>query len=134
MVALRGNQVEIQPATGGPTVMKNIKHIKYILPTDRFIGHLPDYSMFRRKTTPRMNPEHIPDLHWGFASTHHTTSIGCTELMSNVSIHNVTVEILSYTKSDKCREQCETILDTKTLTSQSKQDTTVCSILPITEV
>ena len=54
--------------------------------------------------------------------------------MSTVSVHNATVEILSYIKSDKCREQCETFLDTKTLTSQSKQDTTVCSILPITKV
>ena len=79
MVVLRGNQVEIQPATGGPTEMKHIKHVKYILPADRFISQLPDYSMFRRKTTLRMNPEHIPDLHWRIASTHHTMSIGCTE-------------------------------------------------------
>ena len=89
-------------------------------PADRYISQLPDYSMFGRKTTLRMNPDHIPDLHWRLASTHHTMSIGCTEPMSTVSIHNVTVEILNYTKSDKYGKWFETILDTKMLTSQSK--------------
>ena len=79
MVALKGNQVEIQPATGGPTEMKHIKHVKYILPTDRYINQLPNYSMFRRKTTLRMNPDYIPDLHWKLSNTYHTTSIGYAE-------------------------------------------------------
>ena len=82
MVALKGNQVEIQPATGGPTEMKHIKHVKYILPADRYINQLTNYSMFRRKTTLRMNPAHIPDLHWKLANTYHTTSIGYTEPLS----------------------------------------------------
>ena len=46
VVALKGNQIEIQPATGGPTEMKHIKHVKYILPADRYINQLPNYSMF----------------------------------------------------------------------------------------
>ena len=121
VVALKGNQVEIQPATGGPTEMKHIKHVKYILPTDRYINQLPNYSMFRRKTTLRMNPDHIPDLHWELASTYHTTSIGYTEPMSTtISIHYVIVETLDYTKSNKCGEWCGTVLNTKTSTSQSK--------------
>ena len=41
VVTLKENQVEIQPATGGPTEMKHIKHVKYILPTDRYINQLP---------------------------------------------------------------------------------------------
>ena len=32
VVPLKGNQVEIQPTVGGPTEMKHIKHVKYILP------------------------------------------------------------------------------------------------------
>ena len=32
VVSLKGNQVEIQPTVGGPTEMKHIKHVKYILP------------------------------------------------------------------------------------------------------
>ena len=39
MVALGGNQVEMQPVTGGPTEMKLIEHVKYILPADRYIDH-----------------------------------------------------------------------------------------------
>ena len=37
MVAIRGNQVEIRPSVGGPTEMKHVKHVKYILPADRYI-------------------------------------------------------------------------------------------------
>ena len=118
VVALIGNQVEIQPATGGPTEMKHIKHVKYILPTDRYINQLPNYSMFGRKTTLRKNPDHIPDLHWKLTNTYHTTSIGYTELISTtVSIHYVTVETLNYTKSNKCGEWFGTDLSTKTFTS-----------------
>ena len=99
MVALKGNQVEIQPATEGPTEMKHIKHVKYILPADRYINQLPNYSIFGRKTTLRMNPDHIPDLHWKLANTYNTRSIGCTEPMSTISMHYVAVETLNYTKS-----------------------------------
>ena len=34
LVSLKGNQVEVQPLIGGPTEMKHIKHVKYILPAD----------------------------------------------------------------------------------------------------
>ena len=79
--------------------MKHIKHVKSFLPADRYIDQLPNYSMFRRKTTLRMNPYHIPDLHWKLANTYHTTSIGYIEPMSTtVTIHYVTVETLSYAK------------------------------------
>ena len=43
--------------------MTHIKHVKYILPADRCINQLPNYSMFGRKTTLSMNPDHILDLH-----------------------------------------------------------------------
>ena len=101
--------------------MEHIKHVKYILPADRYSNQLPNYSMFRRKTTLRMNPDHIPDLHWKLANTYHTTSIGYTELLSTtISVHYVAVETLSYAKGNKCGEWCGTVLNTKTLTSQSK--------------
>ena len=101
--------------------MKHIKYVKYILPTDRYINQLPNYSMFGRKTTLRMNRDHILDLHWKLANTYHTTSIGYTEpLSTTVSIHYVAVETLSYTKGNKCGEWYRTVLNTKTSTSQSK--------------
>ena len=49
VVSLRGNQVEIQPTVGGPTEMKHIKHVKHILPADRYVNQLPDYSKFEER-------------------------------------------------------------------------------------
>ena len=133
VVSLKGNQVEIQPAVGGLTEMKHIKHVKYILPANRYVDQLPTYSMFGRKTTLRMNPDHILDLHWKLANTYHTTSIGHTEkIPTTVSVHYINVETLSYAKGDKCGEWCRTSLSAKTSTSPSKQETAICSIIPIT--
>ena len=101
--------------------MKHIKHVEYILPADRYINQLPNYSMFRRKTTLRMNPDHIPNLHWKLANTYHTTSIGYTELiLTTISIHYIAVETPNYTNSNTCGEWCGTVMDTKTSMSQSK--------------
>ena len=70
VVSLKGNQVEVQPAVGGPTEMKHVKHVKYVLPADVYINKLPDYTGFGRKTTLRMNPDNIPDLHWKLAHSY----------------------------------------------------------------
>ena len=104
LVFLKGNQVEVEPANGGPTEMKHIKQVKYVLPADRYIKQLPDYSIFRRKTSLRMNPNHIPDLHWNLEHTYHTTSIGHVDTQNKV---------------------------TDTSVSQSNRHNTICSILPI---
>ena len=97
VVSLKGNQVEVQPANRGPTEMKHIKHVKYILPIDKYIKYLPDYSMFRRKMTLRMNPDYIPDLHWKLVNTYHTTGIGQTEIQNTTaSVHFIHEETLSY--------------------------------------
>ena len=76
VVSLRENQVEVRPSIGGPTEMKHVKHVKYILPADQYVKQVPHYSAFGRKTTLRMNPDKIPDLHWNLANTYHTTNIG----------------------------------------------------------
>ena len=78
--------------------MKHIKHVKYILPADRYINQLPNYSKFGRKTTLRMNPDHIPDLHWKLTNAYHTTSIGYA--MTLTTTISVTVEALSDTKGN----------------------------------
>ena len=49
--------------------MKHVKHVKYILPADRYIRQLPHYNAFGRKTTLRLNPDRIPDLHWSLADS-----------------------------------------------------------------
>ena len=88
VVSLKGNQVEVQPANSRLTEMKHVKHVKYILPANRYIKPLPDYSVFGRKTALRMNPDHIPDLHWNLANTYHTTSIGYADTR-NTCIYSV---------------------------------------------
>ena len=122
VVSLKGNQVEVQPTVGGPTEMKHVKHIKYVLPMDLYINKLPDYSGLGRKTTLRMNPDQIPDLHWKLAHSYHTTSIGQPET-TNDSIHKITV--LTYT----C--MCNTNLNTDTCTTQSRHEP-LGTLLPIT--
>ena len=42
VVSLRGNQVEAQPSIGGPTEMKHVKHVEYILPANRYIKQVPN--------------------------------------------------------------------------------------------
>ena len=122
--------MEIQPTVGGPTEMKHIKHNKYILPADRYIDQLLDYSGFGRKTTLRINPDQIPDLHWNLdlhwklANTYHTTKIGQTDTgTTSIYIHNITVKSLD--------GEYKTSLSTETYTTQSRHEPLVCSVMPI---
>ena len=109
--------------------MKHIKHVKYVLLADKFTHHLLDYSAFGRKTTPRMNPDHIPDLHWSLASTYHTTGIGHVHTQSiDKTTHYINVITSSHVKGNKCGAWCGTMLKTKTSTSQSNQKSPKCSI------
>ena len=113
VVSLKGNQVEIQPAVGGSTEMKHIKHVKYILPTDKYIDQLPDCLGFGRKTTLRK-----------LANTYHTTNIRQSELGNTmISVHDISM------KTFDC--VCKMSLSTETCTTQSRHEPTVCSIIPI---
>ena len=91
-------------------------------PADKYINKISDYSGFGRKTTLRINPDQIPDLHWKLANTYHTTVIGQTEV-TNVSVHDILVNTLMCT-DNPC-------LDTKTYTVQSRCKL-LCSLLPVT--
>ena len=73
--------------------MKHIKHVKYIHPVDQYTKHVPDYSTFGCKTTLRINPKHITDLHWQLEDSLHTTNIGQT---IQVSTPSVDVNTLSF--------------------------------------
>ena len=116
--------MEIQPAVGGPTEMKHIKHVKYILPADKYINRLPNYSGFGRKTTLRLNPEQILDLHWSLTNTYLTTNIGQTITgTTNIYIHNITVK--------SCDGEYKTSLSTETYTTESRHEPLVCSVMPI---
>ena len=69
--------------------MKHIKHVKYVLPAKRYINQLPDYSVFGRKTTLRMNSDHIPNLHWNLVNMYHTTSIGYADTQKHCCINSL---------------------------------------------
>ena len=129
VISLKGNQVEVQPAVGGPTEMKHIKHIKHILPANKYIDQLPDYSGFGRKITLRINPNQIQDLHWKLANTYHTTEIGQSEIGSTtITVHDISMKTLG----DNHIKWCGMSMSTKTCTTHSGCDSTVCSIIPIT--
>ena len=102
-------------------------NISYLL--NRYINQLPDYSAFGRKTTLRMNPDHIPDLHWNLANMYHTTNIGYADTQNTDYID---VETLSYAKGDRYENWDGTTLNTDTSVTPSSQYDVICSILPIT--
>ena len=100
--------------------MKHIKDVKYILPADRYIKQIPDYSAFGRKTALRMNPDKIPNLHWQLASTYHATNVGQHGLQtSDISTHGVDVDTISHAGGNKYKSLCGTILNTDIITLQS---------------
>ena len=126
VVALRGNQVEVRPSIGGPTEMKHVKHVKYILPADWYIKQIPDYSAFGRKTTLRMNPDKVPDLHWSLADTN-ITNIGLIDSNAMmISTNYIDGDTLSYARGDKCREWCGTTLKTNVTVLQSNKEPIIC--------
>ena len=127
--SLKGNQVKVQSSIGGPTEMKHIKHVKYILPADQYIKQIPDYSAFGRKATLRMELDKIPNLHWKLTNTYHTTNIGHSGLqISDVSTHCVDVDSISHAGGNKYGNWCGTTLNTDTITLQSNIKTIICSI------
>ena len=86
-----------------------------------YVDQSPNYSGFGRKTTLRINPNQIPDLHWKLANTYHTTNIGQLETgCTTITVYDVTVKTFSYATSDKCTEWCGTSLSTKACTTQSR--------------
>ena len=107
--------------------MKHVKHVKYILPADRYIKQIPDYNAFCRKATLRLNPDKIPNLHLSLADSYHTTNIGLA--ISNttaVSMNYIDINTLSYVRGDKCKEWCGVSLSTDVNIVQNNIKPTYC--------
>ena len=120
VVSLKGNQVKVQPSIGGPTEMKHIKHVKYILLADRYIKQIPEYSVFGRKAALRINPDKIPNLQWQLASTYHITNVGQLGFQtSDIYTQGVDVDTICYAGGNKYKSLCGTTLNTDTITLQS---------------
>ena len=130
VVAFKGNQVKIRPSVGGPSKMKHVKHVKCILPADRFIKQLSSYDTFGRKSTFRLNPDKILDLQWNLASSYHTTSIGLTIPGTDViSTYYIDINTLSYAKGGKHNLLCGVSLNNNVTTVQSNTKTIVSSTI-----
>ena len=53
-----------------------ITDVKYVLPADNVISHIPTFNQFGRKTKLNLNPDVVPDLKWKVSNTLNTkTSI-----------------------------------------------------------
>ena len=50
VLKLRGNQVDLQPTSGGQVKTVHIKDVKVILPVDWVLNEIPDYTNYGRKS------------------------------------------------------------------------------------
>ena len=83
---------------------------------------MPSYARFGRKTTLRINPDQIPNLHWKLADSYHTTNIGQLETKDNTA-HDITLN--THIETDHIT------LSTETHTTQSRHEPLICSVPPM---
>ena len=96
VVKIRGNQLDIIPIEGGPQKTIHIKHAKPIIPVDRVIQEMPDYTTYGRKAKYDLNTDKLPDLNWSL-STHVNTFTLPTTTVSDTMSNNTTTTTTSST-------------------------------------
>ena len=67
IISFKGNQVEIlkiNAKKGKKPKMVHISDVKYVMPADSIIPHLPIPNQFGRMTKYNLNPKNVPDLGW----------------------------------------------------------------------
>ena len=74
IVSFKGNQVQVIPVEGGKPHLVHITDVKYIMPVDSIIPHLPLPNQFGRMSKYNLNPKNIPDLKWNLSTTLNTKS------------------------------------------------------------
>ena len=74
IVSFKGNQVQVVPVEGGKPHFVHITDVKYIMPVDSIIPHLPLPNQFGRMSKYNLNPKNIPDLKWKLSTTLNTRS------------------------------------------------------------
>ena len=74
IVSFKGNQVQVIPVEGGKPHFVHITDVKYIMPVDSIIPHLPLPNQFGRMSKYNLNPKNIPDLKWNLSTTLNTKS------------------------------------------------------------
>ena len=86
MLQTRGNQVDVQTIVGDQVKTVHIKDVKVVLPVDRVINEMPDYTKFGRKSKLDLDPTKIPHLNWVLSNKLHTHT---TPLLQSVSHHKL---------------------------------------------
>ena len=66
IVSFKGNQVQVIPVEGGKPHFVHITDVKYIMPVDSIIPHLPLPNQFGRMSKYNLNPKNIPDLNGNY--------------------------------------------------------------------
>ena len=74
IVSFKGNQVQVILVEGGKPHFVHITDVKYIMPVDSIIPHLPLPNQFGRMSKYNLNPKNIPDLKWNLSTTLNTKS------------------------------------------------------------
>ena len=74
IVSFKGNQVQVIPVEGGKPHFVHITDVKYIMPVDSIIPHLPLPNQFGRMSKYNLNPKNIPDLKWKLSTILNTKS------------------------------------------------------------
>ena len=92
VVAVKGNQVKLVPATGGKSRMEHKKFVKYILPAERIISEIPDYERFGRKSKLRLHPSTIPDLGLEWMEDLHSYDIGQASRVKDIKLSKPSTE------------------------------------------
>ena len=63
------------PQNGDPSHYMHISDVKYVMPADSIIQHLPNFNELGRKTKYNLNPDHSIDLNWCLATTLNTNPV-----------------------------------------------------------
>ena len=84
-----GNQVDAIPTEGGEIKIAHIKHVKPVLPVDRVVDAVPDYTTFGRMTKLSFNPDKVDDLGWKLTTRISSLPVPGTTLNSTVIRNSV---------------------------------------------
>ena len=110
VVAVKGNQVKLVPATGGKSRMEHRKFVKYILPAERIISEILDHERFGRKSKLRLHPSTIPDLDWEWMEDLHTHNIGQASRVKDIKISKPSNEQVNTIYINTILQSCSTII------------------------
>ena len=64
--------MDVQPTSGRQVRTVHIKDVKVILPVDRVLNEIPDYTNYGRKSKLDLDSNKIPELNWALSTRIHT--------------------------------------------------------------